>query len=59
MQLAFHFLSFCLLHSIKERLAFFHKELLRPILACQSGVISGYQPQEAISCKTEFLLSLH
>lgn len=41
MQLAFHFLSFCLLHSIKERLSSFHKELLRPILACQSGVISG------------------
>lgn len=47
MQLAFHFLSFCLLHSIKERPSSFCKELLRLILACQSGVTSGQQPQEA------------
>lgn len=59
MQLAFHFLSLCLLHSIKERLSSFHIELLSPTLACQLGVISGYQAQEAISHTAELFLSSH
>lgn len=51
MQLAFHFLSLCLLHSIKKRLSFFQEELYGQDLPANQELFQVIKPNKQSPAK--------